>query len=210
MSLEVKQSDVFNVIAERHAVKEYQPGLTLPKEHLEQILQAGADAPSSWNLQHWKFLVIEDQAYKDKLLPIAYGQKQIAESSVTIAVLGDLEANRNVEAVFGPAVAGGFLKQEVKDALASQIEGAYQYPQVARDEAIRNGSLASMNIMLAAKALGYDTCPMGGFDSARFVQEFNVPERYVPVMLITVGTAAKPARGSGRLPLDQLTVSNTF
>ena len=110
-------------------------------------------APSSWNLQHWKLLVIDDQAQKEKLLPIAYGQKQIVESSVVIAVLGDLEANKNAQAVFGPAVAGGFMPQAVMDTLVAQIEGAYQYPQVARDEAIRNGSLAAMNLMLAAKAL---------------------------------------------------------
>ncbi|UJF31566.1 nitroreductase family protein [Paenibacillus hexagrammi] len=210
MSQQAIQSEVLKVLAERHSVKEYQAGHKMPKEHLEQLLTSTTQAPSSWNLQHWKFVVIEDQAYKEKLLPIAYGQKQIVESSVVIAVLGDLEANKNYELVFGPLLEAGHMPKELYDNLAGQVEGAYKYPQVARDEAVRNASLAAMQLMIAAKALGYETCPMGGYDAARFVKEFNVPERYVPVMLISVGLPAKPARPSGRLSLDQVTVANTF
>jgi nitroreductase len=210
MSQQQLQSDVLKVLSDRHAVKEYKAGHKMPKEDLKQLLTSTSEAPSSWNLQHWKFLVIEDQAQKEKLLPIAYGQKQIVESSVVIAVLGDLEANKNAELVFGPAVAGGFMPKELMDNLVSQIEGVYQYPQVARDEAIRNASLAAMQLMIAAKALGYDTCPMGGYDAAKLVEAFHIPARYVPVMLISVGLAAAPARPAGRLPLEQIIVSNTF
>lgn len=204
------QSEVLKVLSDRRAVKQYKVGHQMPKENLEQLLKSASETPSAWNLQHWKFLVIEDQAQKERLLPIAYGQKQIVESSVVIAVLGDLEANKNAELVFSPAVADGFMSKEVMDSLVGQINGAYQNPQVARDEAIRNGSLASMQLMIAAKAMGYDTCPMGGYDVAKFVEAFNVPARYVPVMLITVGLAASPARPSGRFSLDQITVKNTF
>ncbi|MBP1965242.1 nitroreductase family protein [Paenibacillus aceris] len=209
MSTQV-QSAVLKVLEERHSVKQYQAGHKMPQADLEQLLTSTSQAPSSWNLQHWKLLVIDDQAQKEKLLPIAYGQKQIVESSVVIAVLGDLEANKNAELVFGPAVDAGFMPKQLKDTLVAQIEGAYQYPQVARDEAIRNASLAAMQLMIAAKAMGYDTCPMGGYDATKFVEAFNVPARYVPVMLISVGLAASPARSAGRLSLDQITVSNTF
>ena len=210
MSQQAVKSEVLKVLSDRHSVKQYKTGHKMPKEDLEQLLKSTSEAPSSWNLQHWKLLVIEDQAYKEKLLPIAYGQKQIVESSVVIAILGDLEANKNAQLVFGPAVEGGFMPKELMDNLVSQIEGVYQYPQVARDEAIRNASLAAMQLMIAAKAMGYDTCPMGGYDAAKFVQEFNVPARYVPVMLISVGLAASPARPAGRFSVDQITVSNTF
>ncbi|MEC0229005.1 nitroreductase family protein [Paenibacillus alba] len=209
MSTQV-QNEVLKVLEERHSVKQYQVGHQIPKEVLEQILTATSQAPSSWNLQHWKLLVIDDQAQKEKLLPIAYGQKQIVESSVVIAILGDLEANKNADAVFGPAVDAGFMPQAMKDNLVAQIEGAYQHPQVARDEAIRNASLAAMQLMVAAKSLGYDTCPMGGYDAGKFVEAFNVPSRYVPVMLISLGLAATPARSAGRFSLDQVVVSNSF
>jgi nitroreductase len=209
MSTQV-QNGIIKIMEERHAVKEYQKGHKLPKQDLDQILRAASLAPSAWNLQHWKFLVIEDDAFKQKLHPAAYGQKQILDSSVVIAVLGDLQANLNAEPVMGPLVEAGQLPQSIKDSLVGQIEGTYQNSQIARDEAIRNASLAAMQLMLAAKSLGYDSCPMGGFDHARLVQEFNVPDRYIPVILISVGVAASPSRPSTRLPLDQLVISNTF
>jgi nitroreductase len=207
------RSEVLRVMEERHSVRAYEKGYAMPKEHLDTILKAAASAPSSWNLQHWKFLVIDSQEQKEKLLPIAYGQQQVVDSSVTIAVLGDLEANKNGEAVYGEQVAKGLMPGSVKDTMLAQINGAYSRPeaaQFARDEAIRNSALAAMQLMLAAKALGYDTCPMGGYDVQKFVETFRVPKRYVPLMLITVGKAAKPAHATSRLPLEQLVVRNSF
>ncbi|MEC0247688.1 nitroreductase family protein [Paenibacillus chitinolyticus] len=203
--------ETLKVIAERHSVKSYDPDFVFPEDHKELILNAANQAPSSWNLQHWKFLVIDDPAAKQRLLPIANNQKQVAESSFVVAVLGDLQANLNAETIYGAAVESGFLTPEIKDTLVSQINGAYASGgSIPRDEAIRNASFASMQLMLAAKALGYDTCPMGGFNPAAFVQEFNVPERYIPTLLISVGKAAKPAYASGRFPLEQVVVKNSF
>ncbi|MEI7025261.1 nitroreductase family protein [Paenibacillus sp. y28] len=204
-----KPAAILNMEA-RHSVKQYQPGVAIPEQELEQLLQAAQTAPSSWNLQQWKLLVIDDQAQKEKLLPIAYNQKQIVESSVVIAILGDLEGNLNAEPVFGPLAEKGQITQEIKESLIGQINGAYKSPQVARDEAVLNSSLLSMQLMLAAKALGYDTCPMGGFNKAQFAEAFHVPARYIPVMLITVGKAAKEAYASSRLPLDEVVVRNSF
>jgi nitroreductase len=206
-------TEVIKVMEERHSVRAYEKDFVIPKEELDAILRAASLAPSSWNLQHWKFLVIDSPEQKEKLLPIAYGQKQVVESSVTIAVLGDLEANRNGELVYGELASKGMITEEVKNTMLGQIEGAYTSPaaaQISRDEAIRNASLAAMQLMLAAKSLGYDTVPMGGYNAQQFIEAFNVPARYLPIMLITVGKAAKPAHASSRLPLEQIVVNNSF
>ncbi|MCG7386310.1 nitroreductase family protein [Paenibacillus sp. ACRRY] len=205
----IDNNETLRVINERHAVKKYEAGFAMPEEDLTAILTAASEAPSSWNLQHWKFLVIESEADKAKLLPIAYGQSQITDSSVTIAVLGDLEANRNA-VIYDQAVEAGHLKPEIRDALVGQINGAYQSQQTARDEAIRNASFASQNIMLAARSLGYDTCPMGGYNPQQLIETFNIPPRYIPTLLITVGKAAQPARPAGRFPLSDVVVRGSF
>ncbi|KIL36269.1 NAD(P)H nitroreductase [Gordoniibacillus kamchatkensis] len=210
---ELRPSEVIRLMEERHSVRNYEQYYAIPQEHLETILKAAATAPSSWNLQHWKFLVVESREDKEKLLPIANGQRQVVDSSVTVAVLGDLEANKNAEAVYGELVAKGLMPAQVKDTLLAQIEAAYSRSdaaRLARDEAIRNSALAAMQLMLAAKALGYDTCPMGGFNPRQLMQAFNIPERYVPLMLISVGKAAKPAHASSRLPLERMVVRGSF
>ncbi|MBU5354978.1 nitroreductase family protein [Paenibacillus silvae] len=204
-----EKNETLRVISERHAVKKYEKGFVMPEADLNAILTAASEAPSAWNLQHWRFLVIESEADKAKLLPIAYGQTQVVDSSVTIAVLGDLEANRNTF-IYDQAVEAGALPAEVRDTLVGQINGVYQNPQIARDEAIRNASFASQNIMLAARSLGYDTCPMGGYNPQQLIEAFNIPARFVPTLLITVGKAAEPARPSGRFPLSEVVVKGSF
>jgi nitroreductase len=203
--------DALEIMEERHAVRAFEKGKTIPDADLRQILSSAGQAPSAWNLQHWKFLVIESDEQKQRLLPITFGQQQIVDCSAVVAVLGDLEANRNAEDVYGAAVSSGKTTEAVKNTLVEQIENAYRgNPQLARDEAIRNSALAAMQLMLAAKALGYDSVPMGGYDAAKLVEAFRIPERYIPVLLISIGTAAREARGSGRFELEQTVVRESF
>lgn len=204
------QNEVIEVMLGRHAVKMYDPAHKATREDVLQLLEISQQAPSAWNLQPWKYLVIHEQPAKEKLLPIAFGQQQIVQSAFTVVVLGDKEAQENAELIYGEAVKQGVLPADIKDRLVSQIYAAYADEQVAREQAILNASLSAMQLMLAAKALGYGTCPLGGFDGVKLIEAFKVPERYVPLMLITVGKAAEPARPSSRFPMDQVAVWNTF
>lgn len=198
------------VMRARQSVRQYKRDVVIPQETLNEILELAAAAPSSWNLQQWRFLVIQDQAQKDKVLPIAYGQKQVSDAAAVIIVLGDLQAHITGREIFEGAAAAGQMPQEVADNMIKQIEGAYAFEQVARDEANKNAGLASMQLMLAAKAKGYDTVPMGGFDKEKLVEALNIPSRYIPVMMIALGEAASPARPSGRLPLSKLVINESF
>lgn len=207
----VTQREFTALVRERHSVKHYDASHTLSEQEIIELLEVANCAPSAWNLQHWKFLVIHTEAAKEKLLPIAYGQKQVVDASVVVAILGDLQANLNAEEVIGPAVDDGQMPEPVKSALIDQIEAAYTgVPNYPRDEAIRSASLAAMQLMLAAKANELDSCPMGGFNADQFIDAFHVPPRYVPVMLIAIGKAAVPARPSARFPIDKTIVCNGF
>lgn len=196
---------MLSVIEQRKSVRQYDPTATISKEQLTKLLQAAGKAPSAWNLQHWHFIVFYGKEAQQKLLPIAYNQQQIVEASAVVAVLGDLQAHQKIDAVYDPLVAEGKMTKDIKETLAKQIESAYTNAQYARDAAFTNASLAAMQFMLAAKAEGFDTCAIGGFDTKAFMDAFNIPSRYVPVMLITVGKAAAPAHSSYRLPIDELT-----
>jgi len=196
--------EIMTVFNERTSVRHYDKTAKISKEELSEILTYTTKAPSAWNLQHWHFTVFHSEEAKQKLLPIAYNQSQIVESSAVVAILGDLEANKNTDPVYDPLVQAGHLKPEIKDTLAGQISRAYTDKSFARDAAFSNASLAAMQLMIVAKAKGYDTCAIGGFNKDQFVQEFSIPERYVPIMLISIGKAAKPAHQSNRLELDQV------
>ncbi|MBM7602144.1 nitroreductase [Metabacillus crassostreae] len=196
--------DLMSVIKSRTSVRNYDSNKKITKEELEDILSFTTLAPSAWNLQHWHFTVFHSDQSKQQLLPIAYNQNQIVESSAVIAILGDLEANKNTETVYEPLVHAGYMSAEIKETLAKQINGAYTNETFARDAAFSNASLAAMQLMLTAKAKGFDTCAIGGFNKEGFVKEFNISDRYVPVMLITIGKAVKPAHKSNRLDVKQV------
>ena len=198
------EKKTIDILKQRASVKEYDTTHEMTKEELTELLDITTKAPSAWNLQHWHFTVFHSAESKAKLLPIAYNQKQISQASAVIAVLGDLEANQNGEKIYSELAEQGFITEDIKETLMTQINGAYQSEQYAREAAYSNASLAAMQLMIAAKAMGYDTCAMGGFSKEAFIKEFNVSGRYEPVMLISVGKAAKEAHKSNRFDIEEV------
>ncbi|WP_166238311.1 nitroreductase family protein [Paenibacillus turpanensis] len=204
-------SSILNVMRERRSVKKYEKGKQIPEQVMQEILELAAAAPSAWNLQHWKFILIQDQAMKDKVLPIAYNQQQVSDSSAVVVILADLEANKNAEKIYSEAQAQGMISEEVKNTLIGQIEGAYaNVPNIGIIEAFKNSSLAAMQLILAAKAHGIDSCAMGGFDQQGLKELLNIPDRYSASMLISLGYAAKEGYPSGRFSLDELVIRESF
>jgi nitroreductase len=202
---------ITEVMKERRGTRKYTKGATIPQETLQHILELAGSAPSSWNLQHWKFIVVQEQENKEKLLPIAYNQQQVVDCSALIVVLGDVEANKNAEKVYSEAVQAGNMTEEAKNSLVNNINQAYENVEhMGIHEAIRNGSLAAMQLMLAAKANGVDSGPMGGFNPVALREELQIPERYTPVMLITLGYASEPAHKTKRFPLEETVINETF
>jgi nitroreductase len=203
--------EITEVMKERQSTRKYNRGTEIPQETLTNILELATKAPSSWNLQHWKFIVVEKQENKDKLLPIAYNQQQVSDCSAIIVVLGDLQANKNANKVHSEAVRVEYMTEDAKNTLVSNINNAYEnVPNIGVHEAIRNASLAAMQLMLAAKANGVDSCPMGGYDAVAIRKELNIPERYMPVMLITLGYSSEPAHSTSRLQLNEIVIKETF
>lgn len=198
-------NELLKILNERTSVRHYDSSAKISKDELTELLEAAGKAPSAWNLQHWHFMVFHSDASKERLLPVAYNQQQIAEASAVVAVLGDLKANTKTDSVYQPLVEAGYMTEDIKNTMAGQINGAYENELFAREAAFSNASLGAMQLMIAAKAKEYDTCAIGGFNASQFIQEFKVEDRYVPVMLITIGKAAKPAHKSGRLQLNELT-----
>lgn len=198
-------SEFTQIVKERRAVKVYDEFHQLSKEEIEELLTLAGRAPSAWNLQQWHFVVFHGKEAQERLFPIAFNQKQIVQSSAVIAVLGDLQANKNAEEIFANDIKKGRISEELAEVIKGQINGAYQNAQYPRDAANSNASLAAMQLMLAVKSKGLDTCAIGGFNRQKFIEEFNVSERFLPIMLITIGKAAEPGRETDRLTLDKTT-----
>jgi nitroreductase len=204
MSTEFKS--LSEIIKDRRSVRKYDSTYIIQREEIEEILRGATLAPSSSNLQPWRFVVVEDQAAKKELCSIAYNQEQVEKASAVIAVLGDLEMFKNAEKVYQSAYESGFMTEENRMKMTDNTVNLYSN---ATDEMRKNianydAGLVSMQIMLLAKDRGYDTVPMSGFNKEKFVERFNIPERFYPIVLIPIGKAAAPAHPTTRLPLEDV------
>jgi len=207
------QTPSFSEIAQgRRSVRNYDPTFKISKEEMTELFREALRAPSSSNLQPWRFLVIDSQELKEKLLPIAHNQKQVGDASAIIAVLGDVESYKLADTIYNRAFEAGYMPEATRDAFIANSTRIYGNlpPEAARKIVYIDGGLVSMQLMLSAKARGYDTVPMGGYDAKKFVEAFGIGERYVPIMLIAIGKAAQEGHPTVRLEVDEVVRWNEF
>ncbi|HEO8418260.1 NADPH nitroreductase [Mycobacteroides abscessus subsp. abscessus] len=199
-------SQLEQVMKSRKSVRVYDPTYKIEKKDLEEILEIATSAPSSSNLQSWRFIVIQDQEIKKELRSIGNNQAQIEDSSAIIAVLGDTEAYRNVEEIYKQNVSLGYMDQSIADRTINNTQNLY--PNLPKHTlaqiASYDAGLISMQILLLAKERGYDSVVMGGFDKLAFAKRFELPENEFPITLIAIGKAAEPAFDTSRLPIEKV------
>ncbi|APB74878.1 nitroreductase family protein [Paenibacillus sp. FSL M7-0802] len=204
----VKTNDFKEIALGRRSVKVYDPSVKISREEMTEILTEATRAPSSINLQPWRFLVIDSPEGKATLAPLArFNQRQVETSSAVIAVFGDLNNFDNFEQIFGEAVELGYMPKDIKEMQQEKVAAHFAAldPVVNKETVLIDGGLVSMQLMLVARAHGYDTNAIGGFEKDQIAEAFGLEkDRYVPVMLISMGKGINDGHPSTRLPIDQI------
>ncbi|WP_192599726.1 nitroreductase family protein [Sporosarcina limicola] len=206
MTVSQKYNTLSEIIHERKSVRKFEASTEISKEEIAAMLSEATEAPSSSNTQSWRFIVIQDSEAKKKIKEFSFNQEQIETSSAIIAVIGDTEMHHNIDEIYRSNFEAGNID---KLNMERQIQNAKALYPIAPTEVLLNiasfdAGLISMQFMLIAKAKGYDTVCMGGFDKKQFAEKFELEDRYVPIVLIALGKAAAPAYGSTRLPLEKI------
>ncbi|WP_269525876.1 nitroreductase family protein [Coraliomargarita parva] len=198
--------DTFTAIRERRSVKHYDPEHKMTDAEIRQLLEAALLSPTSFNMQNWRFLVVTDPEERAALRAASWDQAQVTDASITLILCAKLKAHEEGERYWTNA------PQAAQQMVVPMLKGYYDgRADLQRDEALRSIGIASQTIMLGAKAMGYDSCPMVGFDFNKVAEIIKLPEDYMIGMMITVGKALKPAnpRG-GQLPYEEVVLKDTF
>ena len=187
-------------IRSRRSVKSFDPDHVLDDATLRRMFELVVETPSSFNLQHWRFVVVRDHARRQELKAASFGQRHVGEGSAVVVVCAKLAAHEDA------ARTNAHAPPDVVKRLVPVIERYYANdPQFRRDEAIRSASLASMTLMLVAESLGLATCPMIGFDPAKVSAVAGLDEGHIPVMLIVLGKMGETDPfPTSRLPLAEV------
>ncbi|PAE23199.1 nitroreductase family protein [Bacillus sp. 7894-2] len=202
-------NDYKEIVTGRRSIRNYDPTVKISREEMAQILEEASLAPSSVNLQPWRFVVIDSQEGKETLAPLAkFNQRQVETSAAVVAVFVDMKSEAFIEKIYDTAVEKGYMPADVRDKQVPAIKVLAENMTFEQKKEMNliDAGLVSMQLMLAARAHGYDTNPIGGYEKDRIAEAFDLDkERYYPVMLISIGKAADQGYKSVRLPVEDIT-----
>ena len=193
----------------RKSIRLYDESVKISNEEMLEMIQKATIAPSSVNMQPWRFVVVESPEEKQKLKPlIRFNTRQNDISSAMILIFGDMECYEYGEAIYNQAVTEGKMSPEVRDQQLAAIIPYYKnFTRAEMNDVVKiDSSLAAMQLMLVARSHGYDTNPIGGFEADQLAEAFGLEkERYVPVMILSIGKALEEGYNSIRLDAKELT-----
>ena len=199
--------DTTEAIKKRRAVKHYDPNHRMTEEEKNQLLELAMCSPTAFNIQNWRFLVVDDAEQRQALYGVAWQQQQVLDASMVIVLCADLKSWQR-----DPARYWTKAPAEVQDFMLPAIQEYYEgKEQTMRDEAMRSCGIAAQTLMLAATAMGYESCPMDGFDFAEVAKIINLPEDHVVTMFVVIGKGTKePWERPGQLALEDVVVRDRF
>lgn len=206
---QVHNNDFQDIVLNRRSIRNYDPSYKIEHSKLLQIIDEAAKAPSSGNLQPWRFVIVESEEAKAKLKPlIRFNTLQNETSSAMILIFGDLKCQEYAQEIYQEAVERGLMPKEVMEKQVAAIVPMYDSLNKAQMERIVqiDASLVAMQLMLVARSHGYDTNPIGGFDADQLAAAFDLDEeRFHPVMILSIGKAMETGYESVRLSAEKIT-----
>jgi len=196
--------DFSKLVSARYACKKFD-GKKLPQGKVDELFELIRLAPSSFNLQPWKILVITDQKLKEKLQTVSWGQPQVGSCSHLLVFCADTNLQDVAANVVTSMSKAGVPKDKVDGyalMCANYFASLDEKSRLAWTQ--RQVYFAVANALLGAKALGFDSCPMEGFDAKQYSTLLKLPVNLVPTTVVPIGFAADAPRPKIRLPKDYI------
>ena len=199
--------NTFEAITNRRAIKKFDSQYKMTSEQVDSLMKLAILSPTSYNQQNWRFVTITDESIKNKISIASRNQSQPTDGSLVILLCGNMDAWKD-----NPLRYWKNHPSEKQELVKNALEKKYSdSSQNRRDEAIRSCGFAGQTIMLAAKQMGLDSCPMVGFDYDELAKIINLPDNHLLVLMIVIGKSLEPAKErGGQLSLDDVVFKNRF
>ena len=195
--------DFKKIVQERRSIKYFDANHKMNKDEVNELFKMTVLSPTAFNIQHWRFDVIENKELREEIKKISFNQSQVTDASLLVVISGDLDAWKK-----NPRKYWKNADENVQKMMESMITNFYiNKKEMQRDEVMRSCSMAAMTMMLCAKNMGYDSCPMIGFDAAKVAELINLPENYTIGFMIPVGKQSQPVWERGDRLSDEKVVT---
>lgn len=198
---------VIEALDKRRAIKHYDAGHTMPDADFDALMTAALKSPSSFNIQHWRIVDVQDKDKRAKIRAAAWDQAQVTDASKLLVLCADVKAWEKNTAQYWRAA-----PEEVANMMVPMTKDFYAGREwIQRDEAIRSVGIIAQSIMLTATEMEYDTCPMIGFDQDAVSEIINLPDDHLIGMFVVVGKRTKePFDHGGRIDHDTAIITDNF
>lgn len=196
-------------LAFRHACKVFDETKKISDEEIRYILEAGLKSPSSFGMEAWKFLVITDEALKEKLRPFCWNQVQITSCSHLVVVLAGIESLKPQSG----EPKKRFLRRDMSDEKLEFYLNLYEShleKTLSSDENIyawsaRQTYIAAANMMTSAAFIGIDSCPIEGFEKEKVEEVLALDtSKYQLAMMLPLGYRLNEQSEQLRLAFDEV------
>jgi len=177
-------------IEDRRTTNLFDASHSLNDAQIHELIRLATKAPTSFNLQNWRFIAVRTPDAKARLRKLAWDQAKVTDAAVTFIVCGQLPNAETLPDRLAPSVDAGFMPAAMVPGWQGAAASLYfGQPQRQRDEAIRSAALGAGTLMYAAQAMNLGSAPMIGFDAEAVSREFELLADEVPVLLVAVGVA---------------------
>lgn len=181
---------ILAAISERRTTNLFDPAGIMAGSQIGELVHYATRAPTSFNLQNWRFIAVQSDDAKARLRKLAWDQAKVTDAAVTFIVCGQQTDGRVLPARLQGAVDAGIMPAAMVPGWQGAANSLYEgQPQRQRDEAIRSATLGAATLMQAAQAMGFGSAPMIGFDADAVAREFGLADGEIPVLLVAVGVA---------------------
>jgi nitroreductase len=200
---QVQSLDVPSAIAQRRSIKSFKSD-PISKELLHQLVELTVAAPSSYNIQDWRIVLVQDEAQKAALCAASWNQQQIIQAPVSFVFAADPYAGeKDLTPVYEQGLQTGAWNEGTVNYFKTaipQFHGALGDKR--REYAIKDAMIAATHLVLAAESLGLSTCFMNGWIEDKVKEVIGAAENpdLAIAVVVPVGYAAEPRLNPGRLP----------
>jgi len=192
------QKSLAQAIRDRRATPSFD-GEPIPASDLRQILDAGLHAPSGYNMQPWRFIVVQHPEQRKRLRAATYNQAKVEEASAVIVACGDRDSwRKDLDEMLRMGRAGGMPESYAAQAANSvpAFLSSFSDDQM-RGWLNKQVMMAFTSMLLMAEVMGYDTAPMEGFEQAKVCETLRLPMSYWVVGLLAIGHLRGPDKFDG-------------
>ena len=194
---------VADSIRARRSMKSFKSD-PIPEATLQELLSLMQDAPSSWNFQPTRVVMIRSMAQKEALAAAAWGQKQILEAPVTFVFAVSIRGwEKNMSEILKSGVSSGAWPQKFADWIGENAPGFQKgLGDKEREYAIKDAIIMATTLALAAQSKGYSNCYINGWDEAKVKEIIGAEgDKDIAIaLLLPIGLPNSQPKHPGRLP----------